>query len=81
LQHAAFQSVNFTKVSIDTGYSNKQKAVHSMVEGTPLSNSLKQDGIDIESFEQGADGIYDHFLQPDGSLSFSMHAIFGVCHK
>ena len=84
LENAHFQDVGLTSVSIHTGYPNKGKALRSMIEGTPLSNSLIQDGIDLRTFEEGAKNVYDIYQQPEGSeleLAFDMHAILAYGHK
>jgi SAM-dependent methyltransferase len=78
LERCNFRDVHVKSVSIHTGYPSKANALKSMISGTPLSNSLVQDGVDLNVFEEGAKAIYDQYQQPDGSdlgLAFDMHAI------
>ena len=84
LENAHFQDVGLTSVSIHTGYPNKAKASRSMVEGTPLSNSLIQNDIDLQTFKEGAKNVYDIYQQTEGSeleLDFDMYAILTYGRK
>jgi ubiquinone/menaquinone biosynthesis C-methylase UbiE len=78
LEQCKFRDVLVQSVAIHTGYPSKANALKSMISGTPLSNCLVQDGVDLNAFEEGAKTIYDQYQQPDGSdleLAFDMHAI------
>jgi ubiquinone/menaquinone biosynthesis C-methylase UbiE len=81
LQDANFQDVVISSLSIYTGYPSKKDALHSMIQGTPLANSLKQDGIDLIQFEENAKNVYNRYEQVSGNkgsvleLEVDLHAI------
>ncbi len=55
-----------------------------MIEGTSLSNSFFQDGIDLQTFKEGAKNVYDIYQQTEGSeleLDFDMYAILTYGRK